>query len=73
MENNETYCYFGRTLFKTDADGRDFWINARFHDSWQEVEFEHGPHPSVDYPEMSRDEAWEFARELGMSEEAFNQ
>jgi len=71
MENNETYCYFGRTLFKTDANGNDFWINPKFHDSWQEVEFEHGPHPSVDYPELDREGALEFARELGMSEEAF--
>lgn len=71
MENNETYCYFGSTLFKTDVNGNDFWINTKFHDSWQEVEFEHGPHPSVDYPKLDRESALKFALELGMSEENF--
>lgn len=66
-----SYCYFGRILFKTDENENDFWINPKFHDSWQEVEFEHGPHPSSDYPKMSEEEALKFAKELGMSEEAF--
>lgn len=70
MENN-TYCYFGKTLFKTDAEGNDFWINPKFHDEWQEVEFEHGPHPTSDYPVLEESEALEFAMGLGMSEEAF--
>ena len=71
MEENETYCRFGNTLFKTDADGNDFWVNQKFHDSWQKVEFERGPHPSAGYPILDRDEALEFAKGLGMSEEAF--
>lgn len=72
MENNDTYCYFGNTLFKMCADGSDFWINPKFHDSWQEVDFEHGPHPRADYPELSKDEAIEFAKAIGMGEEAFD-
>lgn len=67
-----SYCYFGRVLFKTDENGNDFWINPKFHDSWQEVDSEHGPHPSSDDPKMSEKEALKFAKELGMSEEAFN-
>ena len=67
-----SFCYFGRTLFKTDENGNDFWINPKFHDSWQEVNFENGPHPSSDYPMLDENGAKEFAKELGMSEEAFN-
>lgn len=67
-----SYCYFGRTLFKTDENENDFWINPKFHDSWQEADFESGQHPRASYPQLTREEALEFARELGMSEEAFN-
>ena len=52
-----SFCYFGRTLFKTDENGNDFWINPKFHDSWQEVNFENGPHPSSDYPMLDENGA----------------
>ena len=73
MENNEVYCYFGTILFKSDINGNDFWINPKFHDSWQEVDFEHGPHPCVNFPKLTREQALQFAMKLGMSEQAFNQ
>ena len=72
MENNEKYCYFGKTLFKTNANGDDFWVNQKFNSSWQNVSFENGPHPCSDYSELDRDSALEFAKQLGMSEEEFN-
>ena len=72
MENNETYCYFFETLYKTDANENDFFINPYFHDSWQEADFESGHHPRASYPKLTREEALEFAKKLGMSEEAFN-
>ena len=73
MENNETYCYIDDFLFRTDSYGNDFWVSPRFNDSWQKVDAERGPYPSKRYPKLTKDEALQFAKKLGMSEEAFNQ
>ncbi len=71
MSNKSVYCYFGRTLFRMDPDGNDYWVNPAFNDSWQYVDGDHGPHPCFSYPTLTEEEALEFAKNLGMSIESF--